>query len=177
MASFTDITPKFNPYVSQLPIEAMVTVGMEKQKRYDEGIKKIQGYIDNIAGLDVVKDIHKEYLQSKLNELGNNLRNFAASDFSNYQMVNSVTGMTSQIVRDPVIQNAVYSTRRIRKEQERIDSDQKEGKLTPDNQLHWSKQLNNWLGDSDINTKFNGSYVPHFDVFKYALSASNLDLD
>jgi hypothetical protein len=32
MASFTDIIPQFNPYVQQLPVEAMVQVGVAKQK-------------------------------------------------------------------------------------------------------------------------------------------------
>jgi hypothetical protein len=82
MASFTDIIPQFNPYVQQLPVEAMVQVGMEKQKRYDEGIQKIQSQIDTVAGLDISKPLHKMYLQSKLNELGNNLKTVAAGDFS-----------------------------------------------------------------------------------------------
>ena len=59
MASFTDIIPQFNPYVEQLPVETMVAVGMEKQKRYDEGIQKIQSQIDNVAGLDIYKPVHK----------------------------------------------------------------------------------------------------------------------
>ena len=45
MASFTDNIPQFNPYVQQLPVEAMVSVGMEKQRRYDEGLQKIQSNI------------------------------------------------------------------------------------------------------------------------------------
>ena len=43
MASFTDNPNiQFNPYISQLPVEAMVQVGMQKQQRYDEGVQKIQ---------------------------------------------------------------------------------------------------------------------------------------
>ena len=116
MASYTDSIPQFNPYVQQLPVEAMVQVGMEKQKRYDEGIQKIQTSIDNIAGLDVATDVDKAYLQSKLNQLGNDLRIVGAGDFSNFQLVNSVNGMTNQIVKDPTIQNAVYSTAHLKKE-------------------------------------------------------------
>ena len=107
MASYTDQIPKFNPYIQQLPIEAMVQVGMEKQRRYDEGLQKIQTNIDNIAGLDVVRDVDKKYLQSKLNDLGSKLKTVAAGDFSNYQLVNSVGGMAKQIGKDATIQNAV----------------------------------------------------------------------
>ena len=84
MASWTDKIPTFNPYVQQLPVEAMVQVGMQKQKQYDEGIQKIQTNIDNVAGLDIAKDSDRVYLQSKLNQLGNDVRTFAAGDFSNF---------------------------------------------------------------------------------------------
>ena len=100
MASYTDTVPKFNPYVKQLPLEAMVEVGMYKQQKYDEGIQKIQTNIDNVAGLDVHNDVDKAYLQSKLNQLGNDLRTVSAGDFSNFQLVNSVNGMTNQIAKD-----------------------------------------------------------------------------
>ena len=85
MASFTDQITQFNPYVPQLPIEAMVKVGMYKQQKYEEGVQKIQNQIDQVAGLDLMKGEHKDYLQSKLNQLGNNLTWVAGGDFSNFQ--------------------------------------------------------------------------------------------
>ena len=68
MSSWSDnpeLLSRFNPYIQQLPTEALVSVGMEKQRRYDEGIQKIQSSIDRIAGLDIVRDIDKQYLKSK----------------------------------------------------------------------------------------------------------------
>src|SRR5688572_13390869 len=107
MANFTDTRLQpFTPYVEQLPIEAMVNVGRTKQAQYDQGIEKIQSQIDNVAGMDIVRDIDRKYLQSRLNQLGGNLKKVAAGDFSNYQLVNSVGGMVSQIGRDPNIQSA-----------------------------------------------------------------------
>jgi len=166
MASFTDKVPQFNPYIEQLPVEAMVKVGMEKQRRYDEGVQKIQSQIDNIAGLDIAKDAHKTYLQSKLNELGSRLKTVAAGDFSNYQLTNSVGGMTNQIVKDPIIQNAVYSTQVIRKGQAELDNAKKEGKSSVQNEEWWNKQINDWEQNPDLATKFTGSYVQYTDVDK-----------
>ena len=103
MASFTDnpqLLTNFNPYVQQLPVDAMREVGMYKQAKYDEGVQKIQTAIDNVAGLDVIRDVDKGYLQSKLNELGNNLKTVAAGDFSNFQLVNSTAGMANAIAKD-----------------------------------------------------------------------------
>ena len=56
----------FTPYVQQLPVEAMVQVGTTLQGRYDQGVQRIQSQIDRVAGLDIAKPQHKEYLKSKL---------------------------------------------------------------------------------------------------------------
>ena len=168
MASWTDKIPTFNPYVSQLPVEAMVKVGMQKQAQYDEGIQKIQTNIDNVAGLDVIRDVDKVYLQSKLNQLGNDLRMVGAGDFSNFQLVNSVNGMTNQIVKDKNVQTAVSSTAWARKEQAMMEEDRKNGKLTPDNEYHFNNKLSNWISDKNIGTGFSQRYVQHFDIDKFA---------
>lgn len=164
MASFTDIIPQFNPYVQQLPVEAMVRVGMEKQKRYDEGIQKIQSQIDDVAGLDISKPVHKMYLQSKLNELGNNLKTVAAGDFSNFQLVNSVGGMIGQIVKDPVVQNAVFSTKRIREQDALQTKAKQEGKSSVQNDDDYLEQKVSWLNDGDVNSLFSGEYVPYTNI-------------
>ena len=167
MASFTDIIPQFNPYVQQLPVEAMVQVGMEKQKRYDEGIQKIQSQIDNIAGLDIAQDAQRAYLQSKLNELGNNLKNVAAGDFSNFQLVNSVGGMTSQIVKDPRIVNALSSTKAYRKGLEDMAALTKDGKASASRTWEFKNAANAWL-NGDVDSSFNTLYKPYTNYRKNA---------
>lgn len=166
MASFTDQTSQFNPYISQLPVEQMVQVGMQKQAQYNQGVQKIQSYIDNIAGIDVIKDSQKQYLQSKLNELGSKLKTVAAGDFSNQQLVNSVGGMATQIVKDPVVQNAMYSTQRVRKEQGNLDAARKNGKSSPENEAYFNYGLNQWLNDGSLDSAYTGSYTEYTDVGK-----------
>lgn len=169
MASYTDIIPKFNPYIQQLPVEAMVQVGMEKQKRYDEGVEKIQTSIDNIAGLDVIRDVDKTYLQSKLNELGSKLKTVAAGDFSNYQLVNSVGGMAKQIGKDTTIQSAVSSTNAYRRGMADMQNAQKEGKSSPSNDAIFKQEVNKWLNNEDVQSSFSGSYTPYTNNKKNAL--------
>ena len=166
MASFTDNIPQFNPYIKQLPVEAMVQVGMEKQRRYDEGLQKIQSYVDNIAGLDVVRDVDKKYLQSTLNQLGTKLKTVAAGDFSNYQLVNSVGGMTKQIAKDPIIQNAVSSTAKVRKEQQRKEKAIQDGKSSPDNEWYFDNEVSNYLNNTEAGKSFNSQYIEYTDVDK-----------
>jgi len=171
MASFTDNSQQlgnFNPYIQQLPVDAMVHVGTQKQKAYDAGVEKIQNNIDNIAGMDVIRDVDKAYLQSKVNELSSNLRTVAAGDFSNFQLVNSVSGMTNNIAKDKNVQTAVSSTMRFRKEQAAMEADRAAGKLSPDNEYYFNKQANGWINNTDVKQGFNGKYIPNFDVFKFA---------
>jgi hypothetical protein len=168
MASFTDQILQSRPYVQQLPLEAMAQVGMYKQQKYEEGVQKIQSYIDNVAGMDIIHDSDKEYLQSKLNELGGKLKTVAAGDFSNFQLVNSVGGMATQIAKDPTVKNAVNSTAWYRKQTERIQKDIDDGKSSPDNIYKFQKQADQWLNTKKAGQKFSADYTPYFDIFKFA---------
>jgi hypothetical protein len=169
MASWTDKIPTFNPYVAQLPVEAMVQVGMQKQKQYDDGIQKIQTNIDNIAGLDIIRDIDKTYLQSKLNQLGNDIRGVAAGDFSNFQLVNSVNGMTNQISKDRNVLNAISSTKAYRKGLEDMDAANKAGKGSASHDWEFKTGANDWLNNKDINKTFNSGYKQYSDYKKNGL--------
>jgi hypothetical protein len=168
MASYTDKIPTFNPYVQQLPVEAMLQVGMYKQQKYDEGIQKIQTNIDNVAGLDIYKDSDKAYLQSKLNQLNSDSRMFVMADFSNSQMVNSVNGMTSSLVKDNRIQNAVSATASAKKELAFMEEERKKGTLNPSNEYIFKKKFSAWSNNEEVGQGFNAKYDPYFDVFKFA---------
>ena len=179
MASYKDTVPTFNPYVKQLPLEAMVQVGMYKQQKYEEGIQKIQTSIDNVAGLDVANDADKAYLQSKLNQLGNDLTTVAAGDFSNFQLVNSTTGMVSQIARDPNVQTAASSTAWLRKQQADMEKAIAEGKSSQSNIYDFNQQASEYLNNDKVGQSFRGRYTQYTDVKKKALDtikALNPDL-
>jgi hypothetical protein len=178
MASFTDAIPQFNPYIQQLPVDAMVQVGMEKQQRYDQGIQKIQSQIDQVAGLSLYRDADKQQLQSKLNELGSKLKTVAAADFSNYQLVNSVAGMASTIMKDPVILAGVQSTQNIKNNEKLMEEARQKGELTPDNLDFYNKKLAAYDSAGLVDERgkpvvFGAKYVPHFDVEKYARETFN----
>jgi len=167
MASFTDAITQFNPYVAQLPVEAMLKVGMYKQGKYEEGVQKIQGEIDKVAGLDIYKDDDKQYLQSKLNQLGSKLKTVAGGDFSNFQLVNSVGGMATQIGKDEKVINAVTSTAKLRKEMQKMNDDsEKTGGSNLYNRDLFLKDTDNWINDKTVGSSFNYQYTPYRNVFK-----------
>lgn len=169
MASYTDAIAQFNPYVQQLPVELMMKVGMQKQAQYDQGVQKIQSSIDNVAGLDIMHDSDKQYLHSKLGQLGNKLKTVAAGDFSNQQLVNSVSGMTGSLIKDSNIQNAVASTSWYKKQKEELDKSYKEGKSSIANVDDFNTQAEKWLSTSEVGQRFAGRYSPYIDVEKHNL--------
>lgn len=166
MASWTDRIPTFNPYVEQQPVDAMLKVGMYKQQKYEEGVQKIQTAIDNVAGLDIASELDKKYLQSKLNGLGNNLNIVAGADFSNFQLVNSVNGMTKEIVKDKYIQNAVSSTAQIRKNQRILEADEKAGKSSVQNRAKFEEGVGQYINKIHLKDNYNGKYVRYTDIDK-----------
>jgi len=169
MASFADNIPQFNPYVSQLPVELMTQVGMQKQEKYEQGVEKLQSYYDNVVGgLDMAKDSDKQYAQSLINQVGSNMKWVAAGDFSNQQLVNSVGNMATQITKDPKILNAVSSTALYRQQRAKIQKDIDEGKSNPANIDEFDEQAAPWLNSKEVGEKFNGTYNPFFDVDKFA---------
>jgi hypothetical protein len=144
----------------------MREVGMYKQAKYDEGVQKIQTAIDNVAGLDIAKDVHKGYLQSKLNELGNNLKTVAAGDFYIFQLVNSTAGMANAIAKDEIIQNAVTSTARIKKQQGILEKAKLEGKSSVQNEAFFNRDVNKFLSDNDLKSSYTGQYINYIDIDK-----------
>ena len=175
MASFTDnpqLLANFNPYVEQLPVDAMREVGMYKQAKYDEGVQKIQSAVDNVAGLDVGRDVDKRYLESKLSELHNNLRTVAAGDFSNFQLVNSTAGMANAVAKDPIIQAGVYSSANDKKQLAELEKDRQAGKLTPQAELYYQLKRNAYYnnkaltGEDGSPVSFSGKYIQSWDIDK-----------
>jgi hypothetical protein len=180
MASFTDnpqLLGTFNPYIQQLPVDAMVKVGMYKQEQYNAGIEKIQSNIDKIGGLAIGRDVDKAYLQSKINQLGNNLKGFMASDFSDAQLVNSVNGMTGKLASDPYIQSAVSSTANDKKQMEQMEADRQKGILTPQAEYYYNLKRQKYYDDPSLKTEdgkpinFNGKYTQSWDLDKNIIEA------
>jgi len=165
MGSWTDTQPpKFAPYIQQQPIEQMVAVGVEKQRRYDEGVRRIQENINRVAGLDIMRPVDKEYLESELDQLGKDLTAVAAGDFSNYQLVNSVSGMASRIAKDPNIINAVKSTAIYRKYSDQMDKDREEGNYNPANEWEFNMAAQEWMNSNTPGEMLKGRYISAVDT-------------
>jgi hypothetical protein len=81
--------------------------------------------------------------------------------------------MATQIVKDPLVQNAVSSTAWYRKQREKIQKEIDEGKSSPDNIDKFDKQASAWMNSPKIGEKFSAQYIPYFDVDKFARETFN----
>lgn len=166
MASYLDEIPKFGEYIPEFSLDILAKVGTYKQEKYEQNVQAIQSSIDKIHELDISRPQDKAILQSRLDELGGKLRTFAAGDFSNFQLANSVAGMTKQLVRDPTIQNAVASTAHLRKQQKAIEEARKSGKSSTQNEAWFNEDVNKWYNDPTPGAKFTSEFIQYNDVDK-----------
>lgn len=169
MASFTDELVAFNPYIPQIPVDDYVRVGLIKQSQYDQGVRKVQSYIDSISGIEAVKAEQQDYVKKRVGQLQGEISKIVGQDFSNQQLVTSVGNLTSKMSSDPIIQATEMSTRRYKQALGDMKRAQQEGKSSPSNEWYLQKQIGNWLGDGDVSTTFSGSYTPYTDVNKKVL--------
>ena len=143
----------------------MVGIANQKQQMYNEGVQKIQDSIDKVAGLPVVREVDKQYLQSKLNSLGTKLKTFVGADYSNFQLTNNVMGMTKQIAEDPNVINAVSNTMKYKEQVKNMQADISNGKSNPANNFRFNKRASQWLNSTNLNDSFNAYYQSPIDVW------------
>lgn len=164
MASFTDQLIAFNPYIQQIPVDAYTRVGLIKQQQYNQGVEKVQGYIDSIAGLEIIKPEQKDYLSQRINNLQQEVGKVVQADFSNQQLVNSVGSLTSRIASDPIIQTSVASTQTYKQGLSEMKTAREKGKSSISNEWEFQDQFQRWYSDGDVTTRFSGSFTPYTDV-------------
>jgi hypothetical protein len=151
MASFTDTQGiQFNPYIQQLPVDEYMRTGMLKQQRYDEGVQRIQGYIDTIGGLPVVGDANIALLTEKMEKLRTSLEGVTGADFGKMNLQMQVGSLASQIAKDPAITVSVEAARKIQVLESSIDEARKSGKgYSAANEAYVKDYVNQYVSASN----------------------------
>lgn len=168
MASFSENSNlTFNPYIQQVPIDDYMRVGLYKQQAYDTNLQKIDEAYSNTAGLDIIQNSQRNYLNETMNNVKNELKKYGSADFSNQQLTNSLIGMVGKVQKDPIIQNAVSSTINYRKAIADRDEARKKGLSAPENEDLLNSIAEKWL-NGDVNSSFNYSFETYTDVGKKA---------
>lgn len=178
MASFASQPTQFTPYIAptdlqaqaqrdQQQLQAQVQVGTHAQEMYNVNAQKIQGMIDSIAGLQVSKDVDKQYLNQAIGDFKNSMQTLVKSDFAKSQIFNQAGSLASKVAGDPKIQNAVISTQHEQDAIAQIQQMNKDGKGSKTNDNMLIRQIQQWRNDPNPGaTLGKQSYTPFFDYQK-----------
>lgn len=166
MASFTDTQPlHFNPFVNTKPVDTYTAVAMQKQQQYNQGVDKVQAYIDSTSGLQVVRPQDKQYIDNKVNELTTKANSIASADWSNQAIVKQIGSQAAGIYNDGTVQAAMLGTKKYFKDEASIEDAKKNGKWAPENEWIIRRQMDQWLKDPSPGTPYNtGGYKNYEDV-------------
>jgi len=159
---------QYKDYVSTNPIEAMTMVGVGREQELKAGIQKVNDYYSKIAGLDVIRDVDKQYLQASLSSLKGGVAKSLSGDYSDSRIVNQITGAASQIAKDPIVQNATISTSQVRKGFSELEEARKKGENSPANDSYFNQQVQKYVQDTNPASSFNYNYEKYSDVNKHA---------
>lgn len=168
MASFASSPTTFTPYIPQFNTQLYASVGMQKQQAYSEGLSKILGYRESVAGLAVARDVDKAYLNNKVQELNTQLQTLVGgdADFSKMQVVNSTGGLISQVANDKVVQNAVISAQNYADASAQIKQAHKDGKSAITNDHAIMRNIQAWQQGGLEDTLGKQQYTNFFDYQK-----------
>lgn len=159
MASFTD-SPQtfFSPAMPMVDLNLYGQTLDYKQGLYNQGVQRIQGSIDQVAGLDIMHPLAKEYLHNKLTDLGSRVNALAGGDFSNQSLVNQTMALAPQVAKDEKIQTALIATQQIRAlsaSQKRLY--EKDPNMYPSSMRYMdNKAVSDYLNGTDLNEGYRG---------------------
>lgn len=166
MASFVDQPIQYNNYIQTIDPQLYGNLGAIKQEQYDQGVERVQGYINTVAGLQVSRDVDKQYLDGRVGELTTRLNSLMNVDYGNRNIVSQAGGLAAQIASDPNVQNAVQGTAMVSKIRSDIEEARKNGKTwSPQNEWMAMRGVQEWYNNPNPGAEFRGgSYNPYIDV-------------
>lgn len=170
MASRFDVVPQFNPYIQDANMEMLTQVGLYKQQQYYEGVAKAQSYIDNVAGINLIKDADKNYLNEKLQKLSADVSKVAGEDFSNPFLQTKIGSLAHGISSDEKIVNGILGTNKVLEKQKLIKDirTNKPDLYNPANEAYSMMDISSWLNDGQAGTPLvdNKPYYNYYDYSK-----------
>lgn len=159
MASFAQNQPvQFTPYIPKYDTQLYGQVGMLKQAQYNQGVSQAQSYIDSVAGLPIYRDIDKQYLQGKLQEVTTKANQLAREDFSDQKIVGQVSSFAASVYNDQAIQNAVSSTQAVKAlmESRKNIKEKHPERYTAAAEYHDDQFINSYLSAPTPGAKYTG---------------------
>lgn len=149
-----------SPYVAPLDLNLMAKVLSVKQGQFDANAQKVQSQVDTIASTDLMRGVDKDYVNSKLNTIVNNINGLGGVDLSNTNISNQISGYASSVYNDDKVISAISSTKRARALMSSYDKMKSDPKLmkyySESNEYMDNKHLNEWMKDPNAGSSYSG---------------------
>lgn len=162
---------KYPEYISALPADELIKVGMVKQNLYDEGVAKIEKRIDELDqyGLTILKEEDKRYFSQEMDKFIKAVNESSAkADFSNMNNVRKILSIAKPIENDPYIMNAIQSSAEISRRQ-KVLSSLKSDERSAANDYDFMQEAYSYLSDGTVGSKIEGmgkAYTSYKDLSK-----------
>ena len=168
MASSYSILRNFGDYIQPYDLN-LIQQGLQyKQGKFDANYAKIQSQIDQISNLDLVKDVDKQYLYDRIQNLVGGVNKYGAIDLSSNGITRSIQGHITQAL-DVNVMNAYASSSEFRKTISTIEDVKKNqpDKWSPQNEYDAMEGMQEYLNDENVGASYKGKgYTPFTDVNK-----------
>jgi len=162
---------KYPDYISPLPADELIKLGLIKQTLYDQGVEKVENRIKELDqyGLSLLKDQDKKYFSQEMDKFIKAVNESSAkTDFSHMANVKNVLSIGRPLENDPYILNAIQSSAEVRRRQ-KVMSSLKSDERSAANDYHFMKEAYDYLEDPNVGTKIGGAgkaYTPYRDLSK-----------
>lgn len=161
---------QYSEYISPLPADDIIKLGLIKQDSYNKGVEQIQQKVDALdeIGLNLIKDEDRTYFAQEMEKLTKAINESAAkTDFSNINNVRNILSIGRPLENDENILNALQSSKEAQRRFEVLKSLKPEER-SPANDDYYLEDYHNYLNDGKVGSKLASgkAYIPYRDLSK-----------
>lgn len=155
-------------YISPLPADELIKVGIMKQDLYSKGVEKVQSQVDTLDqyGFSLVKDVDKQYFSQEMDKFLKAVNEGSAkTDFSNINNLRNLLSIGKPLENNPLILNAIESSKELQRRQEILKSMKPELRSAA-NDDYFMEDAENWYNDGQVGSKLSSgkAYIPYTDI-------------
>lgn len=168
MASAYSIARTYNEFIPPVDLEFMANAMEMKQNQYDANYAAVQGQLDFIANLDILKGEDKQYLVERTKALVEDINLSGKIDISNNAVTKQLQSHIKQAL-DNNVMNAVASTAKYRKFKSSLEELKQNNpdQYSLENELYSLRPFQNYLMDGKVGSVLGElSYTPYTDIQK-----------
>lgn len=134
-----------------------------KQQQVDLNTEKIQNEIDQLANIDLIRDVDKQYFSEKLNAAVSQINSMQGANWSSASMPTMIRGQLRSVIDDKVV-NAAMSTKSIRAAQSQIEQAKKDKVYATQNEYVAFLGMDEYLANPEAGVKYSAAgYTPYHD--------------